>query len=426
MAAAAFPSLRRAHRSRFDREVARAIHGGPDGGPDGGPAKAGLLGLLETSVEPPKEPATMTAAGLKEHIHAAFSPDGHPPSWWRERIAVLGRGAADPAYPVARGELMLEMERLALRARGPYRDVLDDEYLDVVRDAIGGRDSRASDPDGRGGEDAPRRKGVLRFFEELPDAGAIKDPAAYWKAALDGWLKDEAARRSREVKPDPEPRPDEGRWEGAGREPAGHVIPDGRPDAIPRDVARTLRDAVSFVAVAVEVAPALPPDHPLHGLPPAPPSTEDRSRSLDARQRAWWETERCIARDLALREQRLRWDAEARVRGTDLSARAWQAEFYDYEGPPEYTGPEEIPATGAPLRAIYEKHLSRFRARYWDAAAVAAWVVREGSQEPAFDAPRAGERRRLPLREGEWEPADHPTLRSSRRGGAAERGKAVQ
>jgi len=288
---------------------------------------------------------------------------------------------------------------LGLARRGHYRGygrrLGSDACHDVVMDAIYGRKSKRrsggepAEEDG-GGEETRWTKGLLTYLKD-PEA-RLDNPEGWAVTSLTNALWNALQEQDRL---DPEEVSDV----------AGTWVPIEKDvTAVPKDVARTFRDAARFVAVALQVAPRVGASHPLYAL--LDPET---AAPLRRKATQWAESEGFLVRDISLGKGRLPWDRALKVT-RDRRTRAWQAFYYISEGATDFARPDEIPEERTP-RNLFDQDLKRFREPYWGAASVASAIVDKVAERPII---RTDGRAELPL---EWEAAAHPTLGAAPRGG---------
>lgn len=333
--------------------------------------------------------------------------------WWRDQVHQLRQGPLASGYQSARVALAEAMEQLAGRTLRSYRRGLGDEFDDVVRDKIWGRSPGEPPAAEARPEAAPvsSRDGLLQVLERR--AVDVEQPAAFCRLALERALISAGRRRHRLVEADPT---SEGKPPDAPTARAGMVraeLDDGGSSlrgetheaallSVPRSVERTLRDAVQFAAVAMEIAPRLPAEHPLRRL--------HESRRLPAPRTVerWYGAAEVLSADIEALRDRPRWTHEPGGPTVQAYPRAWQARYYTDAGAVDFTSPDEVPGEDrATARSLFYKHLSRFRQDFDSCSAVGLDVVERAARLPSGLLQADDGRRRLPCA---WDPAQHPSL----------------
>lgn len=221
-------------------------------------------------------------------------------------------------------------------------------------------------------------KSLPHAMTEADDRDELTCPRAFAIKALHNLALDEL-RKQRWMTPTDASHAAEEGGSFLDRDPdaAGGRTTEVDPTALPAEVAATLRHcerlAPVYEAVCGEAVNTAP----------------------------WRDTADVLERDVALGAERLRWPGDHAVT-LDRHARAWQATYYGHEGPPSYTDDAETPYAGAPDRAKFDKHTSRFRELWRTASGDAAAVVAAAAGR---EVPGRG---RVPA---SWDPPDHATLR---------------
>jgi hypothetical protein len=297
-----------------------------------------------------------------------------------EAITVLRRHRDDnePAYSQAYAHIVFALTALAKRECGTFERQLGDCVEDVVAHALYG---------------APRKNGGYKdgYLHVLEHGEPIDHPKQYFLQRL-RWDLLDAAKRERRFHAATSPNDEDGEFEVAGA-----VRLDKNVLELPRDVVRTLDDAVRIARVYLELA--------LTGE-----SAQKERAALRALLQRWCVLADAIRADVgrcATGRPRTSWQEPGSA--TDRWGRAWQCEYFVHEGADSFVHPDEKPVhqhdpSGATL---FYQHLRRMRATYEGAATHTHGVVQAAP----------GTLPRVPL---EWEPAVHPTLRLSdaRAGGA--------
>lgn len=134
--------------------------------------------------------------------------------------------------------------------------------------------------------------------------------------------------------------------------------------SLPVDVSRVFRGSSDLTALMVCLGEA--------GQGPLTELTARKSATKGAR--SWQTLQHHLDTHLDAGTRRPRWDVAA-LEAADNQARSWEALFYQFEGFSDYTDTDEIPGKGAPKRAKFDKHTSRFRGAWWSATTLAAAIT---------------------------------------------------
>jgi hypothetical protein len=294
-----------------------------------------------------------------------------------EAITVLRRHRDDnqPAYDEAYVHIVNALKAVATRECRTFEKELGDFVEEIVAQALHG---------------TPRRDGGYKegYLQVLEHGEPIDHPKQHFLQRL-RWSLIDAARRQRRTTAEP------GRYDdGDGEvEVEGAVRVDVDVLALPRDVVRTLDDAVRVARVYMELA-----------LQGAGPSVQEKRAELRALLRPWCVLADAIRADVgrcANGQQRTSWREPGAA--PDRWGRAWQHEYFTHEGATHFVHADEKPAhqhepSGA---SLFYQHLRRMRKAYDEASIHTQGVVQAGVDR------RPGTPRRVPV---EWEPATHPTL----------------
>lgn len=294
------------------------------------------------------------------------------------------RSDRDAQYKAAVGTLATELQLLARKLLHSFeKDVGSAAFEEAVLATLHGTQKKKSED---------WRRGFLAIAEEDPQPPA--NPLSLFRTMLRRRLLDAKDEAQRVLAPTEGDAENEGESSGRDALREGVVAPsttEADVQEVPRGVVRTLRDAVRFGLIYLE----------LTSLPELPmPDRSARRKDMAI----WDELATFVATDVARGLERRSWREPGETR--DLWGRAWQANYYDHEEATEYLHSGEIPPASTEKTANdrYAAHLRRMRLAYTAARRSAEAVV---TRPPLL----ARARGRVPL---EWDATDHVTLQVPR------------